>query len=49
MAVTMTNVVFWVVKPCGSCKNPENYKLLGNYPLVSVGICFKIVNFEWEL
>jgi hypothetical protein len=24
MAVTMKNGVFWVVTPCGSCKNPED-------------------------
>jgi hypothetical protein len=23
-AVTMKNGVFWVVTPCGSCKNPED-------------------------
>jgi hypothetical protein len=23
-AVTMKNGVFWVVMPCGSCKNPED-------------------------
>jgi hypothetical protein len=27
-AVTMKNGVFWVVTPCGSCKNPEDTILL---------------------
>jgi hypothetical protein len=28
-AVTMKNGVFWVVTPCGSCKNPEDTILDG--------------------
>jgi hypothetical protein len=29
-AVTMKNGVFWVVTPCGSCKNPED-TILNNH------------------
>jgi hypothetical protein len=42
-AVTMKNGVFWVVTPCGSCKNPEDTILynIPAYDTVNCGVWVK--------
>jgi hypothetical protein len=35
-AVTMKNGVFWVVTPCGSCKNPEDIIIQQNITIALI-------------